>query len=118
MLEAATWRTMNRRHFAVLEAIYAHVDRPLRTEEWDPSDDAEYAAGLVGQVGSLLLALSIDAGVIKDGKSSRRRAGKVWKSISPESGARASVFLTLAVGRPPFAGPPSVRVTGSYSPPR
>jgi len=118
MLEAATWRTMNRRHFAVLEAIYAHVDRPLRTEGWDPSDDAEYAAGLVGQVGSLLLALSIDAGVIKDGKSSRRRAGKVWKSISPESGARASVFLTLAVGRPPFAGPPSVRVTGSYSPPR
>ena len=85
------------RHFAVLEAIYEQVDRPLLTEGWDPSDDAEYAAGLVHQVGSLLLALSIDAGVIKDGKSSSRRAGKAWKSISPTSGARASVFLTLAV---------------------
>jgi len=97
MLEAATWRTMNRRHFAVLEAIYEHVDRPLRIEGWDPSDDAEYTAGLVHQVGGLLLALSIDAGVTKDEQSSSRRAGKAWKSISPESGARASVFLTLAV---------------------
>jgi hypothetical protein len=97
MLETATWRTMNRRHFAVIEAIYEQIDRSLRTKGWDPSDDTEYAAGLVHQVGSLLLALSIDAGVIKDEKSSSRRAGKAWKSISPESGARASVFLTLAV---------------------
>lgn len=96
MLEAATWRTMNRRHFAVLEAVYRHADRSLRTEGWDPGDDAEYAAGIVQQVGCQLLGLSIDVGVTKNQKQSNRRAGKAWKSVSPESGARASVFLTLA----------------------
>lgn len=97
MLDEATWRTGNRRHFAVVEALYEQVGRPLRTEGWDPSDDAEYAAGLVHQVGVELLGLSINAGVSKDGKSSSHRAGKAWKSVSSDSGVRASLFLTLAV---------------------
>lgn len=97
MLDAATWRTKNRRHFDLVEAVYERVGRPLRTEGWDPADDDEYAAGLVHHVGSLLLATSIDAGMTKGEKSSNRRNGKAWKSVSADSGVRASVFLTVAV---------------------
>lgn len=97
MLDAATWRTKNRRHFDLVEAVYEKVGRPLRTEGWDPVDDDEYAAGLVHHIGSLLLATSIDAGMTKGEKSSNRRNGKAWKSVSADSGVRASVFLTVAV---------------------
>jgi len=98
VLEAATWRTKNRKHFAVLENVYEKVDRPFRTDDWDPADDMDYAAGLVHCVGSYLLANSISTGAVKENeKSSNRRVAKAWKRVSPESGARASAFLTLGV---------------------
>jgi hypothetical protein len=97
MLDAATWRAKNRRHFDVVEALYERIERPLQSGDWDPADDSEYAAGLVHNVGSLLLAMSIDAGTTKGEKSSNRRSGRAWKSITADSGVRASVFLTVAV---------------------
>lgn len=97
MLEAATWRTMNRRHFAVVETLYAQAGRPLKTDAWDIQNGAEYAAALTHRVGSYLLTTSISAATAKGQKPSGRRAGKAWKSVSEEDGARASVFLTLGV---------------------
>lgn len=97
MLDAATWRTKNRKHFDVVEALYERVGRPLPTEGWASADDGEFAAGLVHHVGSHLLATSIDGGMTKGEKSSNRRNGKAWKPVSADSGVRASVFLTVAV---------------------
>jgi hypothetical protein len=110
MLDAATWRTKNRRHCDVVEALYEKAGRPLRTEDWDPADDNEYAAGLVHQVGSHLLATSIDASTTRGEKLSSRRNGKAWKSVSADSGVRASVFLTVAV---PRSSPPRSKAKGS-----
>ena len=62
MLETATWRTKNRKHFSLLEALYRQADRPLRTDGWNPDDDNEFAAGINHLVGSHLLSASINAG--------------------------------------------------------
>lgn len=97
MQEAATWRAQNRRHFAALEEVYRQAGLGPPRERWDPDDDAEYAARLVHQVGSHLLVSSAGAATSKDGKYSNRRTDKAWKPVTPEGGARASVFLTLAV---------------------
>jgi hypothetical protein len=96
MLEAATWRTKNRKHFDVVEELYAQANRPLR-EDADLQDDGEYAAALARRVGSHLLGMSIGAGTSKNNKPPGRRVARAWKDVSPEAGARASVFLTLAV---------------------
>jgi len=97
MFDAATWRTQNRRHFALLENVYAQVGLGAISERWDSEDDAEYAARLVHEVGSHLLISSVGAATSKDGKYSNRRADKAWKPVEPNDGARAAVFLTLAV---------------------
>jgi hypothetical protein len=97
MLEAATWRTKNRKHFDVVEELYAQANRPLRMDDSDLREDDEYAAVLAHQVGSNLLGMSIGAGATKDNKTSNRRVAKAWKEVSGEAGARASVYLTLAV---------------------
>ncbi|HEX5610588.1 MAG TPA: hypothetical protein VFX45_10925 [Solirubrobacterales bacterium] len=97
MFDAATWRTKNRKHFALLKDVYAQVGLEAISERWNSEDDAEYAARLVHEVGSYLLTSSVGAATSKGGKYSNRRADKAWKAVEPEPGARAAVFLTLAV---------------------
>ncbi len=95
MFEEATWTTRNRRIFAITEALFEHVDLPVNTtDSWDMSDNNEFAAALVFNVGVPLLDGSISAGMSKSGKFSNRKEKTAWKQIEPGAGLRAAVFLT------------------------
>lgn len=96
MLENASWTRENRRHFAIVEALYSEAKRPLRTEGWDLRDEREFAAALTHIDGSHLLSAALRSGCGKKGDPSWRKVRSAWKSVSAESGARGSVFLTLA----------------------
>lgn len=98
MFETATWTAKNRRHFAVVERIYERAGLSLITESWDLSDQSQFAAALVHNVGTHLLGGSISAGTSRSGKFSNRREKAAWKTVTPDDGARAAVFLTLATG--------------------
>jgi hypothetical protein len=98
MFETATWTVRNRRNFEIVERIYEQVGLPVMTEEWDLTDQSQFAAALAHEVGSVLLYSLVSAAngrPKKPSSVSKRRERATWKSIDPEGGARASVFLTL-----------------------
>ncbi len=97
MFETATWRTENRRHFAVVERLYQEVGLTVKIEDWNLGDHSEFAALLAHQVGAQLLSSSIAFGTSQHGKVSNRRKNKAWAPVEPEAGARAAIFLTLAM---------------------
>src|ERR1700761_4724755 len=96
MLEAATWRTHNRRHFAVVDGIYRAAGVPFGPDASRDADDPRFAATVVHQIGSHLLSASISAATSANGKGSGRLNSKAWKSVDAADGVRASVFFTLA----------------------
>ncbi len=96
MFETATWRTHNRKHFAVVEEIYRRAGARLEPEASRDSADAQFAATVAHRVGSHLLVGSIDVATSKKGKSSQRMNGRAWKAVGAQEGARASIFLALA----------------------
>jgi hypothetical protein len=99
VFETASWRTENRKHFNVVENIYATAGAPMVIPEEPPDakDEALFAASLVHRVGSHLLRSVVDVGESKEQKFSNRRSGKAWKQVSADAGTAASVYLTVAV---------------------
>jgi post-segregation antitoxin (ccd killing protein) len=72
VFETATWRTDNRRHFAVVERLYEQLGLPLETRRWALSDKEHIAAALVDQVGTHLLSGSLAKACTVDAKPKER----------------------------------------------
>jgi hypothetical protein len=96
MFETATWRTHNRKHFAVVEEIYRQAGVPFGPEPSRDASDGKFAATIAHMVGSHLLSGSIYTATTKKGKGSQRLNGRAWKVVGAQEGARASIFLVLA----------------------
>jgi hypothetical protein len=99
VFEAATWRTHNRRHFAVIENIYVESGCPLPVPSRTPEiEEAElFAACTVHQSGAILLPTLVDLATMKGDKTSARGRARAWNAISPEAGTEAAVYLTMAL---------------------
>lgn len=98
MFETATWTVENRRNFAILEHIYAELDLPLLSQDWDLAEDDQFVAALVHLVGSHLFMGTVGAANWRTGRRSgvsKRKARSTWKEVDPVLGARGCVFLTL-----------------------
>jgi hypothetical protein len=105
MFDAATWRAQNRKHFALLENVYAQVGLGAISERWDSEDNAEYVARLVHEVGSHLLVSSVGAATSKDGKYSITAASAISSSPPDEEGARTRPTSAIACSQLLSSGP-------------
>jgi hypothetical protein len=97
LFETSSWNLRNRRSWKVLERLAELAGTgpvlAYRSERMPPGLSEAQRALALAEAGEYALTFAIETAA-NPGESRRGKARRIWKAMTPETGARAAIFFT------------------------